>query len=242
MRLFAAWFEEATQSEPRDPTAMSLATVDADGCPNVRMVLMKGFDERGFVFYTNIDSQKGQELDASRQGALLFHWKSLNRQVRLRGPVERVEDAEADAYFATRPRLAQIGAWASKQSAPLESRHAFEKAIALYTAKFAVGTIPQTAELDRLPSAAAADRVLARPAVPAARPGRVQPRRGRRAVAKDAALSVARMERSEVRSSRISLRFIAREDIRAETASAREDGAYALMSSRADAVNALKLG
>jgi pyridoxamine 5'-phosphate oxidase len=143
LRLFAAWFEEATRSEPRDPTAMSLATVDADGCPNVRMVLMKGFDERGFVFYTNIESKKGQELDASRQGALLFHWKSLNRQVRLRGPVERVEDAEADTYFATRPRLAQIGAWASKQSAPLESRHAFEKAIALYTAKFAVGTIPR---------------------------------------------------------------------------------------------------
>jgi pyridoxamine 5'-phosphate oxidase len=143
LRLFAAWFEEAARAEPRDPTAMSLATVDADGLPNVRMVLMKGFDERGFVFYTNIDSQKGQELDATGRGALLFHWKSSNRQVRLRGTVERVTDAEADAYFATRPRLAQIGAWASKQSAPLESRHAFEKAIALTTAKFAVGTIPR---------------------------------------------------------------------------------------------------
>jgi pyridoxamine 5'-phosphate oxidase len=143
LRLFAAWFEEAARAEPRDPTAMSLATVDADGVPNVRMVLMKGFDDRGFVFYTNIDSQKGQELDATHLGALLFHWKSSNRQVRLRGPVERVADAEADAYFATRPRLAQIGAWASKQSAPLESRHAFEKAIALTTAKFAVGTIPR---------------------------------------------------------------------------------------------------
>jgi pyridoxamine 5'-phosphate oxidase len=143
LRLFAAWFEEAVKGEPRDPTAMSLATVDADGRPNVRMVLMKGFDERGFVFYTNVDSQKGRELDASREGALLFHWKSLNRQVRLRGPVTRVDDQEADAYFATRPRLAQIGAWASKQSAPLESRHAFEKAIALYTAKYAVGTIPR---------------------------------------------------------------------------------------------------
>ena len=143
LRLFAAWFEEAARAEPRDPTAMSLATVDADGVPNVRMVLMKGFDERGFVFYTNIDSQKGQELDATGRGALLFHWKSSNRQVRLRGAVERVADAEADAYFATRPRLAQIGAWASKQSAPLESRHAFEKAIALTTAKFAVGTIPR---------------------------------------------------------------------------------------------------
>jgi len=143
LRLFAAWFEEAVKGEPRDPTAMSLATVDADGRPNVRMVLMKGFDERGFVFYTNVDSPKGRELDASGEGALLFHWKSLNRQVRLRGPVTRVDDQEADAYFATRPRLAQIGAWASKQSAPLESRHAFEKAIALYTAKYAVGTIPR---------------------------------------------------------------------------------------------------
>ena len=143
MRLFAAWFEEASRSEPRDPTAMSLATVDTDGLPNVRMVLMKGFDERGFVFYTNVDSVKGRELDRERKAALLFHWKSLNRQVRLRGSVERVTDAEADAYFATRPRLAQIGAWASKQSAPLESRMAFEKAIALQMARFAVGTIPR---------------------------------------------------------------------------------------------------
>jgi pyridoxamine 5'-phosphate oxidase len=143
LRLFAAWFEEASRSEPRDPTAMSLATVDADGLPNVRMVLMKAFDERGFVFYTNVDSQKGRELDASRKAALLFHWKSLNRQVRLRGPVERVDDAEADAYFGTRPRMAQIGAWASRQSAALESRHAFEKAIAIHTAKFAVGTVPR---------------------------------------------------------------------------------------------------
>jgi pyridoxamine 5'-phosphate oxidase len=143
LRLFAAWFEEAKASEPRDPTAMSLATVDGDGLPNVRMVLMKGFDERGFVFYTNVDSQKGRELDATHQGALLFHWKSLNRQVRLRGTTVRVDDAEADAYFATRPRLAQIGAWASQQSAPLESRHAFERAIALHAAKFLAGGIPR---------------------------------------------------------------------------------------------------
>ncbi|HKF11860.1 MAG TPA: pyridoxamine 5'-phosphate oxidase [Xanthobacteraceae bacterium] len=143
LRLFAAWFEQAARSEPRDPTAMSLATVDADGLPNVRMVLMKGFGEDGFVFYTNIESQKGEELDRDHKAALLFHWKSVNRQVRLRGPVERIEDAEADAYFATRPRLTQIGAWASKQSAPLESPHAFEKAIALYAAKFAIGTIPR---------------------------------------------------------------------------------------------------
>jgi pyridoxamine 5'-phosphate oxidase len=143
LRLFAAWFEEACRSEPRDPTAMSLATVDADGLPNVRMVLMKSFDERGVVFYTNVDSPKGRELDATHQGALLFHWKSLNRQVRLRGPAGRVNDDEADTYFATRPRLAQIGTWASKQSAPLESRHAFEQAIALHAAKFMVGAIPR---------------------------------------------------------------------------------------------------
>jgi pyridoxamine 5'-phosphate oxidase len=145
LRLFAAWFADATKSEPRDPTAMSLATVDADGLPNVRMVLMKDFDERGFVFYTNLDSQKGRELDATHRAALLFHWKSSNRQVRLRGLIARVDDAEADAYFATRPRLAQIGAWASKQSAPLESRMALEKAVALHMAKFAVGTIPRPA-------------------------------------------------------------------------------------------------
>lgn len=143
LRLFAAWFEEARAQEPRDPSAMSLATVDADGLPNVRMVLMKGFDERGFVFYTNVDSQKGRELDATRRAALLFHWKSMNRQVRLRGPTVRVDDAEADAYFATRPRLAQIGAWASQQSAPLESRYALERAVAVHTAKFLAGAIPR---------------------------------------------------------------------------------------------------
>src|SRR5258708_34349529 len=104
---------------------MSLATVDADGLPNVRMVLMKGFDERGFVFFTNVDSQKGRELDRDRKGSLLFHWKSLNRQVRLRGPVERIEDAAADAYFATRPPLAQIVAWPSQQSAPADTCHTF---------------------------------------------------------------------------------------------------------------------
>jgi pyridoxamine 5'-phosphate oxidase len=144
LRLFAAWFSDATKSEPADPSAMTLATVDADGLPNARMVLLKGFDEQGFVFYTNLDSPKGRELDATPKGAMVFHWKSLSRQVRLRGPLERVEDHVADAYFATRPRLAQIGAWASRQSAPLESRMAFEKAIAFYMAKFAVGTIQRT--------------------------------------------------------------------------------------------------
>ena len=128
---------------PRDPTAMTLATVDADGMPNARMVLLKGADARGFVFYTNLDSQKGRELGAHPVAALVFHWKSSNRQVRVRGAVERVTEAEADAYFATRPKQAQIGAWASKQSAPLESRLAFEKAIALYAAKYAIGTVPR---------------------------------------------------------------------------------------------------
>jgi pyridoxamine 5'-phosphate oxidase len=143
MRLFAEWLEEATKSEPNDPNAMSVATVDADGLPDVRMVLLKGFDAQGAVFYTNMESQKGKELIAVPKAALLFHWKSLRRQVRLRGPVELVSEAEADAYFASRARLAQIGAWASKQSSPLESRLAFEKAIARYTAKFAIGTVPR---------------------------------------------------------------------------------------------------
>jgi pyridoxamine 5'-phosphate oxidase len=122
---------------------MTLATVDADGLPNARMVLLKGVDERGFVFYTNRDSQKGRELDAHPLAALVFHWKSLNKQVRVRGDVERVTDAEADAYFASRPKQAQIGAWASKQSSPLESRIAFEKAVAIYAAKYALGEVPR---------------------------------------------------------------------------------------------------
>ena len=143
LRLFSAWLTEATASEPRDPTAMTLATVDADGMPNARMVLLKGVDERGFVFYTNVESQKGRELAAHAKAALVFHWKSLNRQVRVRGTVEPVTAAEADAYFATRPKQAQIGAWASKQSAPLESRLAFEKAVALYAAKYALSAVPR---------------------------------------------------------------------------------------------------
>jgi pyridoxamine 5'-phosphate oxidase len=141
--LFAAWLKDASASEPRDPTAMTLATVDADGAPNARMVLLKGLDARGFVFYTNMDSQKGRELDKQPLAALVFHWKSSNRQIRIRGPVEQVSAAEADAYFATRPKQAQIGAWASKQSAPLESRLAFEKAIALYATKYAIGRVPR---------------------------------------------------------------------------------------------------
>ena len=143
LRLFAAWFEEAKASEPGDPEAMALATVDADGMPNVRMVLLKGFDERGFVFYSNEDSQKGRELAANPRASLAFHWKSLRRQVRLRGGVEAVSAAEADAYFASRARSSQIGAWASKQSSPLESRYAFERAIALRAAQFPVGPVPR---------------------------------------------------------------------------------------------------
>ncbi|HVY56539.1 MAG TPA: pyridoxamine 5'-phosphate oxidase [Xanthobacteraceae bacterium] len=142
-RLFAAWFAEASRSEPSDPDAMALATVDRDGLPNCRMVLLKGFDERGFVFYTNLESQKGGELGAMPKAAAVFHWKSLKRQVRLRGAVEHVSEAEADDYFASRPRLAQIGAWASKQSRPLESRLAFEKAVALQAAKYAIGAVPR---------------------------------------------------------------------------------------------------
>jgi pyridoxamine 5'-phosphate oxidase len=142
-RLFAAWLADATTTEPRDPTAMTLATVDADGLPDARMLLLKGADEAGFVFYTNMESQKGRELAANPVAALVFHWKSSNRQVRVRGPVERVTAQEADAYFASRAKQAQIGAWASQQSRPLESRLAFEKQVALYAAKYAIGTVPR---------------------------------------------------------------------------------------------------
>jgi len=141
--LFAAWFAEAKRAETVNPDAMTLATVDADGLPNARMVLLKAFDERGFVFYTNADSVKGHELAAAPKAALTLYWKSLQRQVRLRGAVEAVAEAEADAYFATRSRMAQIGAWASKQSAALESRLTFEQAIARFTAKFAAGAVPR---------------------------------------------------------------------------------------------------
>jgi pyridoxamine 5'-phosphate oxidase len=143
LRLFAAWFEEASQKEATEANAMAVATVDAAGLPNVRMVLLKGFDARGFVFYSNEGSQKGRELDAAPKAALAFHWAGLKRQVRVRGPVETVAADEADAYFASRPRLSQIGAWASKQSSPLESRLAFEKAVATYTAKFGITSVPR---------------------------------------------------------------------------------------------------
>lgn len=140
---FAAWLKDAEASEPNDPTAMALATSDTDGLPNVRMVLLKGFDERGFVFYTNFESQKGTELLANQQAAAVFHWKSLRRQVRLRGRVSVVTEAEADAYFASRPRDSRIGAWASQQSRPLEGRFALEAAVAKYAARHAIGEVPR---------------------------------------------------------------------------------------------------
>ena len=142
-RLFAEWLDEAVKSEPNDPNGVALATVDEHGMPDVRMVLLKGFDEQGFVFYTNFESTKGREILSSMKAAMCFHWKSLRRQVRVRGPVEIVSDAEADAYYTTRPRGSRIGAWASQQSRPLESRFALEKAVAEYTARYAFGDIPR---------------------------------------------------------------------------------------------------
>jgi len=141
--LFRAWMEEAQGTEPNDPNAMALATVDENGLPNVRMVLLKGFDENGFVFYTNTESNKGRELLGQPKAAFVIHWKSLRRQIRVRGPVTLVSDAEADAYFRSRPRDSRIGAWASQQSRPLESRFALEKAVALNAAKYAIGEVPR---------------------------------------------------------------------------------------------------
>ncbi|WP_026480155.1 pyridoxamine 5'-phosphate oxidase [Ahrensia sp. 13_GOM-1096m] len=140
---FQEWLSEAEKSEPNDPNATALASVDADGLPNVRMVLLKGFDERGFVFYTNFESQKGEEIIGQKKAAMCFHWKSLRRQVRVRGEIEIVTDQEADDYYKSRARGSRIGAWASKQSRPLESRFALEKEVAKYTAKFAIGEIPR---------------------------------------------------------------------------------------------------
>jgi pyridoxamine 5'-phosphate oxidase len=141
--LFAQWLEAAKAKEINDPNAMCLSTVDAEGLPDARMVLLKGLDERGFVFYTNRQSAKGRELDAHPRAALTFHWKSLRRSVRVRGEVETVSEAEADAYFATRARSAQIGAWASLQSQPLEARLALETRIAREGARFGLGAVPR---------------------------------------------------------------------------------------------------
>jgi pyridoxamine 5'-phosphate oxidase len=141
--LFRDWFADAGKSEPNDPDAMSLATVDDSGLPNVRMVLMKEWDKAGFVFYTNFESQKGQEILATEKAALLFHWKSLRRQVRIRGPVEQVTAAEADAYFKSRPRDSRIGAWASQQSRPLKTRYELETSVAMHAARYAIGDVPR---------------------------------------------------------------------------------------------------
>jgi pyridoxamine 5'-phosphate oxidase len=148
--LFHAWMAEAEASEPNDPNAMALATVDDAGLPDVRTVLLKGVDdasspERGFVFYTNFESAKGRELLATPKAALLFHWKSLGRQIRVRGAVTLVSHQEADAYFASRPPMSRIGAWASQQSRPLSSREVLEAKIQHYEKKFADGTIPRPA-------------------------------------------------------------------------------------------------
>ena len=142
-QLFQEWYGEAEAKEPNDPNAMALATVGADGQPSVRMVLLKDADPRGFVFYTNYESKKGRQLLETHKAALVLHWKSLGRQVRAEGTVESVSDAEADAYFASRHKSSQIGAWASQQSRPLESRFALEKAVASYTLKFGIGEIPR---------------------------------------------------------------------------------------------------
>ena len=141
--LFQAWLDEAHETEPNDPTAMTVATVSADGVPSARMVLLKGADDRGFVFYTNTESRKGVELDATGQAALVFHWKTLRRQIRVVGTTMRVSDDEADAYFASRARGSQIGAWASDQSRPLDGRFELEKRVAKFAAKFGTGKVPR---------------------------------------------------------------------------------------------------
>jgi pyridoxamine 5'-phosphate oxidase len=141
--LFGEWMEAAKASEPNDPNGMALATVDADGLPDVRMVLLKELDARGFSFYTNSQSAKGLELAGNPKAALLFHWKSLRRQVRVRGPVELVGPAESDAYFETRARSSQIGAWASDQSRPMPDRLALAKRVAEYGLKFGLGAVPR---------------------------------------------------------------------------------------------------
>lgn len=143
LALFSTWLAEAERGEINDPNAMTLATVDADGTPSARMVLLKGLDDHGFVFYTNLGSRKARELAQRPRAALCFHWKSLRRQVRVQGTVERVSDTEADTYFATRPRISQIGAWASKQSQPLAGRFELEGRVARYTARFALGAVPR---------------------------------------------------------------------------------------------------
>ena len=143
LRLFQEWFAEARDREKGDATAMALATADATGRPAVRMVLLKQADARGFVFYTNLGSPKAEDLRANPRAELCFHWPVLERQVRIAGSVEAVAEAEADAYFATRPRLSQLGAWASHQSRPMNGRYELEQAVARETMRFGVGVVPR---------------------------------------------------------------------------------------------------
>lgn len=141
--LFHDWYTEARTTELNDSNAVALATADAQGHPSVRMVLLKGYDERGFVFYTNRESRKAGDLAANPHVALLFHWKSLRRQIRIEGPIGFVSDAESDAYFASRSRDSQLGAWASDQSRPLDSRATFEARFAEVQARFEGGPVPR---------------------------------------------------------------------------------------------------
>jgi len=143
LHLFHQWMKDAQDSEPNDPTAMALGTVDEDGLPNVRMVLLKAVDDSGFVFYTNFESAKGSELLGQKKAALCFHWKSLRRQIRIRGNVETVSDEEADAYYNSRDRGSRIGAWASRQSRPMSDRFELEREVAKKGVKYAVGAIPR---------------------------------------------------------------------------------------------------
>ena len=171
--LFELWLEEAARSEINDPEAMALTTVDEEGTPDARMMLCKGGDARGLVFYSNIESAKGRELAGQPKAAALFHWKSLRRQVRFRGVVTELTAAECDVYFASRPRGSQIGAWASQQSRPLASRHALEAAVEVYERRFASGG-PSTRLLAWISPRAGRDRVLARRRLAPSRPDPVQ--------------------------------------------------------------------
>jgi pyridoxamine 5'-phosphate oxidase len=141
--LFSAWLKDAEKTEPNEANAMAVATADRQGCPNIRMVLLKAVDPRGFVFYTNMQSTKGNELAGNPQAALNFHWKTVRKQVRVRGAVSVVSDEEADAYFASRAKDSQIGAWASAQSRPMEGRWVFEKEIAKYALKYGLTKVPR---------------------------------------------------------------------------------------------------
>ncbi len=186
--LFREWMDLARAKEPEDANAMALATADKSGLPDVRMVLLKDVDARGFVFYTNLESDKGCELAENSQAAICFHWKSLRRQVRVRGSVSPVSDEEADAYFATRARDSQIGAWASRQSRPLETRFELEREVAKFVAKFGIGAA--TAALVGVPDRPCTDRILARPAFPLARPAGFRARNRRCGMAHGTAFSL----------------------------------------------------